>query len=414
MFKSIRMAAMAASLTLVSVSSFGQVKILFDATKAEMAGNADWIIDADLTNLKINSSGLPYVTGTGTKSNPQRVPTPAQSGITASTSETYWSGGLSSWAVDCAKRGYTVESLPYDGQITYGNTANVQDLSNYNIFVVDEPNILFTATEKTAIVQFVRNGGRLFIIADHTSSDRNNDGQDSPEIWNDLFTNNSVQSNPFGMSFDLVDISQTSSAIYGSSTDTLIHGPMGDVTQVMWSGGTTMTLSTSANSTVKGVAFKTGTGSGSSNNVMVAYSRYGSGKVVAMGDSSPADDGTGNASCTLYDGYWTDASGNHRKLIMNATIWLASGITTGIDELNNDINISVYPNPSNGVANITSGMALTNVEVSIIDMQGKLVTRRAFDNLQAGSNNEFQLNAGMYFVQIHANEGSYTTKLIVE
>jgi hypothetical protein len=28
-----------------------QVKILFDATKAESAGNADWIIDADLNNI---------------------------------------------------------------------------------------------------------------------------------------------------------------------------------------------------------------------------------------------------------------------------------------------------------------------------------------------------------------------------
>ena len=28
-----------------------QIKILFDATKAETAGNADWVIDADNHNL---------------------------------------------------------------------------------------------------------------------------------------------------------------------------------------------------------------------------------------------------------------------------------------------------------------------------------------------------------------------------
>jgi len=38
------------------------------------------------------------------------------------------------------------------GKITYGNSSNPQDLSNYAVFVVDEPNIRFTSTEKTAIL----------------------------------------------------------------------------------------------------------------------------------------------------------------------------------------------------------------------------------------------------------------------
>ena len=44
-------------------------KFLFDATKAETAGNADWVIDADTS--------------------PQRFPTPAQSNITATTTEKF-------------------------------------------------------------------------------------------------------------------------------------------------------------------------------------------------------------------------------------------------------------------------------------------------------------------------------------
>ncbi len=43
-----------------------QVKILFDATKAETSGNADWVIDADQTNLGYNSNtGLPYIGSSG-------------------------------------------------------------------------------------------------------------------------------------------------------------------------------------------------------------------------------------------------------------------------------------------------------------------------------------------------------------
>jgi hypothetical protein len=38
---------------LISVSWQAQVKVLFDATKAESAGNADWVIDADVHNPTI-------------------------------------------------------------------------------------------------------------------------------------------------------------------------------------------------------------------------------------------------------------------------------------------------------------------------------------------------------------------------
>ena len=166
---------------LISKNSSAQNKILFDATKAEMCGNADWIIDADAHNIFFNSTThIPYVSAGSTTgaSNAQRIPTPAQSGVTSSTPETYWDGGISAIAVDCAKQGYIVESLPYNGAITYGNTANVQDLSNYKAFVVTEPNTLFTTIEKTAIMNFIANGGGLMMICDHAGSDRNNDGND--------------------------------------------------------------------------------------------------------------------------------------------------------------------------------------------------------------------------------------------
>ncbi|MEI6595812.1 MAG: hypothetical protein WCO28_09620, partial [Bacteroidota bacterium] len=181
------------------ISSAQTVKILFDATKAESASNADWVIDEDLNNMTWNPNAT---VGSGSEGNAQRYPTPAQSNITSSTVETYWKGALSSWGIDCVKRGYAVETLPYNGLITYGNSSNAQDLSNYKVYVVCEPNILFTTSEKTAIINFVQNGGSLFMVSDHISSDRNNDTYDSPKIWNDLLTNNGIQYNPFGILFD--------------------------------------------------------------------------------------------------------------------------------------------------------------------------------------------------------------------
>jgi len=277
----------------------GPKKFLFDAKHAQTAANADWVIDAD-------------------NATPQQVPTPLQSTITASTGETYWTGALSSWGIALVKLGHTVETLPSSGSLTYGNTTNPQDLMNYDVFVCDEPNILFTAAEKTALMQFVQNGGGLFIIADHTNSDRNNDGYDSPAIWNNFFTSNGVVSNPFGISFNLLTLTNTTTNVT-SVSNTITNGSQGAVTSIQFNGGTSMTLSTTANASVKGLIWKSASTQNSSN-VFCASSTYGTGRVVAIGDSSPMDDGTGNPGDVLYNG-WSAYS--HSKLMLNASLWLA-------------------------------------------------------------------------------------------
>jgi Secretion system C-terminal sorting domain len=393
-------------------SNYAQsVHILFDATKAEMAGNADWLIDADQTNLGVNSSG-PYLTTPGHQSNPQRIPTPAQSGITTGTVETYWTGALSSWGIDCVNRGYIVETLPYNGQITYGNTANAQDLTNYQVYIIDEPNLKFTAAEMTAIMQFVQNGGGLFMISDHNISDRNGDGWDSPHVWNDFLSNNSVHPYPFGIYFDTVDFSQTTTNISATPGDSIIHGPMGNVAKAQWAGGTTMTLDPTQNSTVKGVIYKTGTVPGNTK-AMVAYARYGYGKVAAMGDSSPTDDGTGNPTCTLYNGYWADAGGNHRLLLMNITIWLANNYASTIvsNVRNLEDEISVFPNPSRGIQNITTSQPLTNVVISIYGLNGIEVLHKTYSRLNQNEQFQFSLSGGFYLLRVTSDQMSQTLKI---
>ena len=339
-----------------------QVKILFDATKAETAGNADWIIDANTHNLYWNPTA---VVNAGSESNAQQLPSPAQSGITAATAETYWNGGLSNWGIDCVKQGYTVESLPYNGSITYGNSSNTQDLSNYNIFIVCEPNLLFSSNEITAILIFVQNGGSLFMISDHDQSDRNGDGYDSPAIWNDLLSHSNM-----GITFNINWFSETSSSIVSSGADSISTGQFGTVSQVMWSDGTDMTINTNVNPTVRGVVFR----SGSTNNnskVMFAYAHYGSGKVAAIGDSSPCDDGTGDSNDNLYNGYTQDANGNHQKLLMNATIWLAKGVSTDITSpISENNNYEIFSNSSalHFENNTSKACAF-----QIFDLNGKLI-----------------------------------------
>ena len=372
---------------LLSYFAQAQTRILFDATKAEMANNADWIIDADQHNIM------------GNESNPQRFPTPAQSGITANTPEYYWKGALSAWAVDCVKEGYIVETLPVSGQITYGTT-NLQDLSNYDIFVVCEPNIKFTWSEKTALMNFVQNGGGLFMISDHDNSDRNGDGWDSPAIWNDFMESNSIQNNPFGIEFDYEFFTEATFNIPNLSDDPLLNGNYGNVTTVEFYGGTSMTLHPNQNTSVKGVVFRPGANNTGNYESLCAYATYGEGKVVALGDSSPPDDGSGDIHDNLYDGWLEDANGNHERLIMNATIWLAQKeVVASQNPSINENGLQLFPNPTHSLLHIKTDMDVN--EVVVINSLGQRVISKPFRS----SLNVENLPKGLYYLYVLGRDG---------
>ncbi|MFJ2829640.1 hydrolase [Streptomyces sp. NPDC087263] len=276
-------------------------RILFDNTKAETAGNADWII--------------------GTSQ-----PDPLGQDSTPS-AETDWTGALSAWGVALQKTGnYSLKTLPSGSSITYGTTA-ATDLQNFDTFVLPEPNILLSTAEKTAVMTFVQNGGGLFLVSDHTGSDRNNDGEDAVEVINDLMANNSVDStNPFGFTVDTLNVGTEDPRAISSTTDPVLNGSFGKVTGSIIRSGTTATLSPTANAAVKGLLYRSGY-SGNTG-AFFATSTFGSGRVAFWGDSSPIDDGTGQSGNTLYDG-WNDTAGTNAALALNATEWLAGTSDSG-------------------------------------------------------------------------------------
>jgi hypothetical protein len=298
-----------------TLSLFAQQKtILFDAAHAQTAGNADWTLDEDTC-------------GTA-----QRYPTPDQAGITSSTAETYWSGGFSAMGVDLVKKGFHVESLPVGARISYGDTTNAQDLKNYNVFVIPEPNIAFTSTEITAIRSFVQNGGGLFMIADHAGADRNSDGIDAAGVFNQLMGSPSV----FGITFNDNSADKT----YGwfdnhpddnYTTDTtspiIFTGSFGAPSAgrgLGLFGSSSMTISGSATAQI----WKTGVAKGSTSGVTFATSTYGTGRVVAVGDSSTGEDATNSCGHTTYLGY-NDPSYDNGLIYANAVAWLANGSSSG-------------------------------------------------------------------------------------
>lgn len=389
-------------------SAMAQQKILFDATKAETANNADWVIDADQFNLSYSKSGNVYA-GSGKEANAQRFPTPSQKNITASTKESYWTGALSSWGIDMVKKGFEVETLPYNGKITYGNSTNVQDLSNYAVFVVDEPNIRFTDAEKTAILQFVYHGGGLFMISDHDRSDRNGDGIDSPSVWNDLMENNSMQSDPFGISFDLLKFDDKTTNVRNLPGNPILDGPMGKVSALWFFAGTSMTLHPDDNSSVEGLIYRSNSSFGNKN-VMFASAVFGKGRVVAMGDSSPADDGTGDHGDHLYDGWIEDAHGNHERLMINGSVWLAEKLTaTNAVKKKDDITISFFKTGNGGSLKIGALPAEGNAQLAIYDLSGRKIA--GFPSVQSGHSYSFGIpSGGIFLYRLTGNDFSKTGK----
>jgi len=274
-------------------------RVLFDDGHAEEAGNADWIISTS-------------------------KPDPLSQDSSPS-AETDWTGALSSWGVALQKTGdYSLKTAT--SGLTYGGSSTT-DLSNFDTLVLPEPNTLFTTAEKTAIMTFVNNGGGLFMISDHTGADRNSDGYDAVEIFNDLMTNNSVDStDPFGFSIDTLDISSGYPAAISDSTNTVLNGAFGTVTKSLIADGTTATLKPADNANVKGLVYRSGY-SGNTG-AFFATSTFGSGRVAFWGDSSPIDDGTGQSGNTLYDG-WNDTGATNAPLALNATAWLAGDGSSG-------------------------------------------------------------------------------------
>jgi len=342
---------------LAPVSLFAQQKsILFDAAHAQTAGNADWTLDED---------------SCGTA---QRLPTPDQAGITSSTAETFWSGGISAMGVDLVKKGFHVESLPTGGRLSYNDASNAQDLTHYNVLVLTEPNIRYTAAEITAVKSFVQNGGGLFLISDHAGADRNSDGWDAAGIFNELMGSPSAfgitfNDNSADKTFGWFDNSPDDNYTTDTTSPIVFTGTYGNPSAgrgLGLFGSTTMTISGAA----KAHIWKTGVAKGSTTGVTYATSTYGTGRVAAVGDSSIVEDATNSCGHTTYLGY-NDPSWDNGLLIANGVSYIAnsSGGGGGGDTTAPTVSISSPTAGStvSGTVTITAS-ASDNVGVSKVEI----------------------------------------------
>lgn len=291
---------------------------VFDASCIPMAGNhADWVLDAPEAS--------------GNQSMPSRYPEPDQCDIGAATTEDFWHGGYSAWGVELVKAGNWVETIVRNDTLTYGDCSNDQDLSFFDVLVIPEPQLQYSQAEIDAIVNFVYDGGGLFLIGNHCGSDRNNTGDDSSTIFQQMDT-----AGHFGIEFETYegclddprppeceacswnDIRNTN--FTSDPADPFLHGPHGEVEAIKFNEATALILHPENNSAVKGHAWRDDGPQGDVD-VTVASALFGDGRVVAIGDSAPADDGTGDEDDFLHDS-WDYPSSENDILFMNISHWL--------------------------------------------------------------------------------------------
>jgi hypothetical protein len=86
--------------------------------------------------------------------------------------------------------------------------------------------------------------------------------------------------------------------------------------------------------------------------------------------------------------------------------------TTSINELSNDVSFNIFPNPSNDDAYIYVDASVSNAQIEIVDMQGRMI-RRENANCFPWKVSVEGLNNGFYAVKLIHNSGESSKKLII-
>lgn len=341
--------------------------ILFDHTRHEEAGStAEWIICRGF----------------------EPDPNP-----THPTKETDWAGALSSLAFDLYNQGYHVQTLPASGgRITYGDSTNAQDLSHYSVFFIPECYICFTTAEKQAIIHFVQNGGGLFLMGNHKGAARIISAvpgsTDAVSVFNDLVANNG-----FGLSWVAGHASvyasitsTTYSPAFNTATNAIIRGPNGTLSKQDFHSYSFVQVNTVTNPSAQGILSSSVPGDACSN-YLIATCTLGNGRVVAMGDSSPVDDGTTTTpGKDLYNSYWRYSN---RAFFLNAIEYLAESST------------------------LVSNTLLTTITTPSGNMTVPSGTQLSFAGTASGSDTTATINYEWDFGDGYAATGSSTSHVYV-
>jgi len=115
------------------------------------------------------------------------------------------------------------------------------------------------------------------------------------------------------------------------------------------------------------------------------------------------------------------ASGNYYILVtdVNGCSGLSDTVSvhlTGINEVTAAGNISIYPNPTDGMLNIEIGQAPNIATIKLYDINGRLIFENRLTNTSTGplSLDVRMLDNGVYLLSIVNDKNTYTTRFVKE
>ena len=229
-------------------------QVLFDAGHAQDAGNADWLIN----------------------------------------------GGYSDFAKLLRDHGYQVTDTR--------QKLSKQLLENYDALIIPEPNSIFEKSEQTAIINFIAQGGGVFFIGNHLDADRNNDGVDPVQVFNQFV-------GQLGFRFEDANILEANLYAEPVEEGYLEHPVTYKVDEMACWAGTSIEIHDKEN--IKGLIFFN---KWKYSQAALAVGNYQQGKFVAVGDSAIFDDGSGTVAYeNLHKGF---IKFDHKQLALNVVNWL--------------------------------------------------------------------------------------------
>lgn len=118
--------------------------------------------------------------------------------------------------------------------------------------------------------------------------------------------------------------------------------------------------------------------------------------------------------------YTATANGDYAVIVTNdnlcsetSTCYTVTTIVTSIGASENEFgnNLQLFPNPTNGAFSIDMGKNYKRVEITILDLNGKLILSNTFDNSQF-LNLELKEPAGVYLLNIEAGNKKAVIRLV--
>ncbi|MBN2056564.1 hypothetical protein JW905_16685 [bacterium] len=209
-------------------------------------------------------------------------------------------GAYSDLAALFETAGFTIRSLSHTGAARFDREV----LRGITVVVAPEPNVMYRREEKRALRDFIETGGGLLVIADHGGSDRDFDGFDSVDVFNSLLG-----------SYGLFFTGSTFSEAPVSGCVSAFHPVMNGLRSIGAFAATGMRI-------MSPDAWRGLLTEATDEAYFIVAGEIGRGRVVAIGDSSLFDDGTGAAGDNLHRCLDSPLY-QHEQLALNSLAWLA-------------------------------------------------------------------------------------------